>query len=82
MEKGQETTAGEAGMLAGCVWWKERQGECGRQKPHGSLSRAEWQGASASKAEVEEKEGSRRQWNFLGCSLSEEPLLLTFTCRL
>lgn len=81
MEKGQETTAGEAGMLAGCVWW-ERQGECGRQKPHGSLNRAEWQGATASKAEAEEEEGSHIQWNFLGCSLSKEPLLLTFTCRL
>lgn len=59
-----------------------RQGECGRQKPHSSLSRAGWQGAIASKPEAEEEKGSRRQWHFLGCPASEEPLLLTFTCRL
>lgn len=40
-----------------------RQGEHGRQKPHGSLSRVSgWQGATARKARAEDYQGSHRQW--------------------
>lgn len=75
--KGQETTAGEA------VLGVRRQGECGGQKPPGSLSRASgWQGVTTGQAEAREEEGSHRHQHLLGRSLSEEHLLLTFTCRL
>lgn len=50
------------------------RGECGRQKPHGSLSRAGWQGATASEAKAEEEEGSCRQRHFPGLTLWRAPV--------
>lgn len=80
--KGQETTAGEVGCWL-AVRGVRSQGDRGKQKPYGSLSRASgWQGATASKAEAEEDQGSHGQQHFLGCPLSDEPLLLTVPCRL
>lgn len=57
MERGQETGAGEAGVLAGCAWWEEA-GESVVGRNRGSLSRAGWQGATASEAGASGEEGS------------------------
>lgn len=62
---GKETRAGEAGVLAGCARWKEA-GESVVGRNRGSLSRAGWQGATASKAGAAEEAGSRC---FLGSAL-------------
>lgn len=80
--KGQEVTAGSLGCRP-AVHGVRTQGEYGRQKPRGSLSRASgWQDTTAAKGEAEEEEGSRTQWHFLGSPLSEKPPVPTFRLHL